>query len=345
MGEQPVAEHPELQRVEEPVHLLAVPLAEPQVVRGDDLLPSTAAQSLLCDLLGIERPEWVHVPLVLGPDGDRGVVAECSRGQCQPDGRQDGFSCMAGGVLYDAAAGDQLTVTGSSFRVARSGQADPGAVVLRWNGVEGTELASVLPDRAGNISATFAIPEGQPGYYVIVATQKDAKGVDAYGTPARASFQILGANGQSVVTPAVSSAGSTVASSPSSSGIIALTVGLGALGLALFGAGFVAFVRQARRYLERLADRDSCPAVAWLALGRISLDDDDPDKAIAYFKRVAEREEEVGAVVGSGDVAGGSVVTGGTRRLTVHCGQHRCTQSPSATSSSGATSPSTRSAT
>ena len=144
-------------------------------------------------------------------------------------------------------AGDQVTVTGSSFRVNSANLAASDAVVLRWNGTEGTELARVQPDKAGNISASFAIPEGQPGYYVIVATQKDAKGVDAYGTPARASFQILGANGQSVVTPAVSSAGSTVASSPSSSGIIALTVGLGALGLALFGAGFVAFVRQARR--------------------------------------------------------------------------------------------------
>src|SRR5215212_1051049 len=144
-------------------------------------------------------------------------------------------------------AGDSVTVTGSSFRVNSANVATSDPVVLHWNGTEGTELARVTPDKAGNISATFAIPEGQPGYYVIVATQKDAKGVDAYGTPARASFQILGANGQSVVTPAVSSAGSTVASSPSSSGIIALTVGLGALGLALFGAGFVAFVRQARR--------------------------------------------------------------------------------------------------
>ena len=144
-------------------------------------------------------------------------------------------------------AGDSVTVTGSSFRVNSANVAASDPVVLRWNGTEGTELARVQPDKAGNISATFEIPEGQPGYYVIVATQKDAKGVDAYGTPARASFQILGANGQSVVTPAVSSAGSTVASSPSSSGIIALTVGLGALGLALFGAGFVAFVRQARR--------------------------------------------------------------------------------------------------
>ena len=144
-------------------------------------------------------------------------------------------------------AGDQLTVTGSSFRVNAKDVAASDAVVLRWNGAEGAELARVQPDKAGNISATFTVPEGQPGYYVIVGTQKDAKGVDSYGTPARASFQILGANGQSVVTPAGSSAASTVGSSPSSSGIIALTIGLGALGLALFGAGFVAFVRQARR--------------------------------------------------------------------------------------------------
>lgn len=42
-----------------------------QVVRGDDLLPSTAAQAHLCELLGLERPQWAHVPLVLGPDGAR----------------------------------------------------------------------------------------------------------------------------------------------------------------------------------------------------------------------------------------------------------------------------------
>lgn len=42
-----------------------------EVVRGDDLLPSTAGQALLCDLLGLPRPTWAHVPLVLGPDGAR----------------------------------------------------------------------------------------------------------------------------------------------------------------------------------------------------------------------------------------------------------------------------------
>ncbi len=143
-------------------------------------------------------------------------------------------------------AGDTVTVTGSSFRVDTRNVAASFPVVLRWNGVDGATLAEVQPDRAGNISATFTVPEGQPGYYVIVATQRNAQGVDVYGTPARASYQILGPNGQSVVQPVATNAG-TLGNEGSSSGIIALTVGLGALGLALFGAGFIAFVRQARR--------------------------------------------------------------------------------------------------
>jgi len=142
-------------------------------------------------------------------------------------------------------AGDVVTVTGSSFAVGR-GDSPTLPVQFHWNGVDGKVLAEAIPDRAGNVSATFAVPEGMPGYYVLVATQKDARGVDTYGTPARASYQILGPNGQSVVTPAAASAAASVPTEPSSSGIIALTVGLGVLGLALFGAGFVAFVRQAR---------------------------------------------------------------------------------------------------
>ncbi|MEW6153060.1 MAG: hypothetical protein AB1673_03585 [Actinomycetota bacterium] len=143
-------------------------------------------------------------------------------------------------------AGDTVTVTGSSFNVNSQNVANSFPVVLKWNGVDGATLAQVQPDRAGNISATFTVPDGQPGYYVIVATQQNAQGADVYGTPARASYQILGPNGQSVVTPAATTAGA-LGSESSSSGIIALTVGLGALGLALFGAGFIAFVRQARR--------------------------------------------------------------------------------------------------
>jgi glutamyl-tRNA synthetase len=42
-----------------------------EVVRGDDLLPSTPRQLHLQHLLGLRRPVYAHVPLVLGPDGQR----------------------------------------------------------------------------------------------------------------------------------------------------------------------------------------------------------------------------------------------------------------------------------
>jgi glutamyl-tRNA synthetase len=42
-----------------------------EVVRGDDLLPSTPRQMHLADLLGLARPTHAHVPLVLGIDGQR----------------------------------------------------------------------------------------------------------------------------------------------------------------------------------------------------------------------------------------------------------------------------------
>jgi glutamyl-tRNA synthetase len=42
-----------------------------QVVRGDDLLPSTPRQAFLASLLNIPSPEYAHVPLVVNADGAR----------------------------------------------------------------------------------------------------------------------------------------------------------------------------------------------------------------------------------------------------------------------------------
>ncbi len=42
-----------------------------QVVRGDDLLPSTPRQAYLASLLHMSVPEYVHVPLVVNSDGAR----------------------------------------------------------------------------------------------------------------------------------------------------------------------------------------------------------------------------------------------------------------------------------
>jgi glutamyl-tRNA synthetase len=41
------------------------------VVRGDDLLPSAARQTLLYRALRLNPPRWWHLPLVVGPDGAR----------------------------------------------------------------------------------------------------------------------------------------------------------------------------------------------------------------------------------------------------------------------------------
>jgi glutamyl-tRNA synthetase len=42
-----------------------------EVVRGDDLVPSTPRQLLLYDALGLAAPSFAHVPLVVGTDGRR----------------------------------------------------------------------------------------------------------------------------------------------------------------------------------------------------------------------------------------------------------------------------------
>lgn len=41
------------------------------VMRGDDLLPSAARQSLLYEAFGAMPPNWMHFPLVVGEDGRR----------------------------------------------------------------------------------------------------------------------------------------------------------------------------------------------------------------------------------------------------------------------------------
>ena len=142
--------------------------------------------------------------------------------------------------------GDTVTVTGSSFNVATDVAAS-SPVVLHWNRLDGIPLATTTPDRAGNIAATFPVPQGEPGYYVIVATQRDPRGVDEYGTPARASFQILGPNGPAPPEHDEVPTAAGLAAESSSRGIVALSLAIGALGLAVFAAEFLRFVRRARR--------------------------------------------------------------------------------------------------
>ena len=158
--------------------------------------------------------------------------------------------------------GDAITVTGTGFMANAAEMPMEGMdmdmsapmmanmtvrqpVVIRWNGPEGPVVSTAIPDRSGTISVLFNIPEAQAGHYTVVAVQKNAQGYDVYGTPARAPLQVVGAGGRA--GDGARGAGTAGSGGPSSStGIVALTAGLGVLGLGLLAAGGVAATRTVR---------------------------------------------------------------------------------------------------
>lgn len=153
------------------------------------------------------------------------------------------FACITPAVVNLSTAtgkpGDAVTIDGKSFRVP------PGnttGVQVRWKTPDGPILATVMPDVNGSFSASFKVPDGPPGYYVIAAYLKDATGQDVEGTPGRALFEVQGA----VAPPVTAAPARTFTESSGSSGStfpLVLVVGLGVAGLGLFAGGFVAVSR------------------------------------------------------------------------------------------------------
>ena len=83
-----------------------------EVVRGDDLLVGTPRQAWLAGVLGLDVPSYTHVPLVLGPDGERlakrhGAV---TRAELAAEGIDDiGLVSILGRSLGLAADGERVT--------------------------------------------------------------------------------------------------------------------------------------------------------------------------------------------------------------------------------------------
>jgi glutamyl-tRNA synthetase len=104
------------------------------VVRGDDLLPSTARQLLVYRALGLPAPRFAHVPLVVGEDGERLAKRH---------------GALSLGELRDRGA-DPRAVVG--LLASLSGLAAPGA--RRWPKelVDGFDLAR-LPRQPARLSA------------------------------------------------------------------------------------------------------------------------------------------------------------------------------------------------
>ncbi|MCP2276975.1 glutamyl-tRNA synthetase [Nocardia amikacinitolerans] len=83
-----------------------------QVVRGDDLLPSTPRQAYLASLLDLPIPRYAHVPLVLNENGQRlakrdGAVTLADR-RALGNTPDQVVSLLAGSLGYTASTPSQL---------------------------------------------------------------------------------------------------------------------------------------------------------------------------------------------------------------------------------------------
>ena len=93
-----------------------------QVVRGDDLLSSAPRQAYLAGLLGLLEVEYLHVPLVLGPEGKRLA-------------KRDGAVTMRELGVEDALAwigeslGEAVGVTAARVRDALAQGASPAGIL------------------------------------------------------------------------------------------------------------------------------------------------------------------------------------------------------------------------
>ena len=120
-----------------------------QVVRGDDLLPSTPRQAYLASLLNMPVPEYAHVPLVLNADGARLA-------------KRDGAVTLADlarvGVTADKVRDALLVSVGLPAGPLERALAafDPAALPREpwvWPGMPGAPLGSSLPLRTDSRGA------------------------------------------------------------------------------------------------------------------------------------------------------------------------------------------------
>lgn len=92
-----------------------------QVVRGDDLLPSTPRQGYLAELLGLAAPTYAHVPLVLNAEGRRlakrdGAVT-LSDQRAEGNTPQDVVAAIAASLGYAARTTAELREVFDATRI------------------------------------------------------------------------------------------------------------------------------------------------------------------------------------------------------------------------------------
>ena len=92
-----------------------------EVVRGDDLLDTTPRQILVARLLGLPSPAYAHVPLVLGPDGERLA-------------KRHGSVTLADQAAAGRSPAEVLSWFGASLGLCEAGEAvTPASLLTRFD--------------------------------------------------------------------------------------------------------------------------------------------------------------------------------------------------------------------
>lgn len=131
-----------------------------QVVRGDDLLSSAPRQAYLAHLLGLPPVEYVHVPLVLGPDGKRLAKRDGAVTLRDFPGGAEGMMRWIAeslGEAVDISAAEAAGVTGA---VAESGAVE--TVGVTGTAAETTGAEAEAAGAAGGITPAALLPTFRP---------------------------------------------------------------------------------------------------------------------------------------------------------------------------------------
>lgn len=136
-----------------------------QVVRGDDLLSSAPRQAYLAHLLGLPPVEYVHVPLVLGPDGKRlakrdGAVTL----RDFPGGAKGMMRWIAEslGEAADVSAAEAAGVTGAAAESGAAEAAGATGTAAESGAAETTGAETEAAGAAGGITPAALLPTFRP---------------------------------------------------------------------------------------------------------------------------------------------------------------------------------------